>query len=85
MARNGDAPKKNEVILKVSVQAGARKEFVEMKNKDVWSVAVREKAERNEANERVRALVARHFGVTDGAVRIRAGHRSKNKKISVIL
>ncbi|MEK7134014.1 MAG: DUF167 family protein [Patescibacteria group bacterium] len=75
----------NEIILKVSVQAGARRESVALKDKNSFIVGVREKAERNAANERVRFLIARYFHVPASSVRIRTGHHSKNKKITVVL
>ena len=69
-------------FLKVFVTPGARKEKVETKG-DVLAVSVREPAERNEANDRVRAIVALLHGVPVGKVRIMTGHRSRAKMISI--
>lgn len=69
-------------FIKVFVTPGARKEKVEEKG-DVLAISVREPAERNLANDRVRAIVADRIGVPLGKVRILTGHRSRAKMISV--
>jgi len=66
------------LVVRVRVTAGARREKIE-KTKDGFVIAVREKAERNEANERVRAILAREFGVPPKAVRLERGARSPGK------
>ncbi len=70
--------------VRVKVHAGARKEKFEKASDGVFAVAVREKAERNAANARVRTLIARHFKVPATAVRIVAGHHAKSKLLKVI-
>lgn len=70
--------------IRVNVRAGARKErFLRMKS-NAFDVQVKEPAERNAANNRVRALIAAHFGVPVGSVRFVAGMRGKNKTFDVI-
>jgi len=76
---------KEGVSVRVKVEAGARKEMLVQKGEHAFEIAVREKAERNEANERVRELIARRFLVNVSAVRISSGHRRKNKILSVVL
>lgn len=61
--------------IRIKVQAGARKETFAQISENVFEIHVREKAERNEANERVRALIARHFKVSMKNVRILSGQR----------
>jgi uncharacterized protein YggU (UPF0235/DUF167 family) len=70
------------MYLKVFVTPGARKESVEEKG-DVLAIAVREPAQGNRANDRVRELVARRFGVATAAVRIITGHHSRGKMVSI--
>lgn len=72
------------MYLKVVVTPGARKEVVEEKG-DTLVIQVREKAEGNRANIRVRELVALRMGVPIGKVRILTGHHSRVKMISVTL
>lgn len=72
------------MYLKVLVTPGARKETVEEKG-ETLVISVREPAERNLANTRVRELVALRFGTPIGSVRILTGHHSRVKMISVTI
>ena len=53
------------------------------KTRDHFEISVREAAERNLANGRVLELVARHFKLPVGKVRIISGHHSPSKILSV--
>lgn len=70
------------MLVRVRVTPGARREKME-KTTDGFAIAVREKAERNEANERVRAILAREFGVPLSAVRMKTGARSPAKTFEI--
>lgn len=70
------------MYLKVFVTPGARKEAVEEVG-DTLRIAVREPAEQNRANMRVRELVALRLGLPFGKVRILTGHRSRSKMMSI--
>ncbi len=70
------------MYLKVIVTPGAKRESVAEKG-DALLIAVREPAERNLANTRVRELVALHQRAPLGNVRIVSGHRSRSKMLSV--
>ena len=69
--------------IHVKVSAGAKQETFKKKNEDHFLVSVKEKAERNMANMRVLELMAKHFGVSKGRVRIVNGHRSASKLLVV--
>lgn len=71
------------MYIKVFVTPGARREKIEEKD-GMLLVAVREPAEENRANTRVRELVAARFGAPLGKVRILTGHRSRGKMVSII-
>jgi uncharacterized protein (TIGR00251 family) len=72
------------MLVRVNVKAGARREkFVELM-KDSFTVDVKEEAERNQANNRVRALIALHFRVPLKEVMIVSGHKNPKKTIRVI-
>lgn len=71
------------MFIKAKVTAGARKEAFLKLGEDSFRISVRESAERNMANKRVIELVARHFAVTVGAVRLVNGHHSPSKILSV--
>jgi len=73
------------MYVHVKVVAGAPKESFSQKKKSVdhFEVSVKEKAERNEANNRVLALVASHFKVPVAKVRIINGHRHPSKLLVI--
>lgn len=70
--------------VRVKVTPGARREKFEEVGDGVFMVAVKEPAERNEANARVRGLLARHFHVPEGKVRMLTGARGETKTFNVI-
>lgn len=71
------------MYVHVRVTPGAKREsFIETDNKH-FSVSVKEPAERNLANTRVRELIAEHFRVALGKVKIITGHRSAQKMLDV--
>ena len=70
------------MFIKVFVTPGAKREKVEEKG-ETLAISVREPAEQNRANQRVRELIAAREGVPLGKVRILTGHRARAKMISV--
>ena len=71
------------MYVKVRVIAGAKKEVLEKRKKDLLRVAGREPAERNLANGRVVELVAAHYRMPKNKVRIISGHRSQSKILAI--
>lgn len=71
------------MYVRASVTPSAKKELFKETGEGEFEISVREKAERNLANNRVRELIARHFSVSKGSVVIIAGHRSPKKVLSV--
>ena len=71
------------MYVKVRVTPDAKKELCEQVSADHLKISVREPAEQNRANRRVLELVARHFAVPSGKVRLISGHRSPSKIFSV--
>ena len=69
--------------IHVKVSAGAGKESFKKKSVDHFLISVREKAERNMANNRVLELVAEHFKIPKNKVRIVNGHRSPSKLLII--
>ncbi len=67
------------MYVRVRVQPGAKKEVFERISDTEFRIAVREKAERNMANGRVRELLARNYGLQEREVRLVSGHRSPHK------
>lgn len=68
--------------VRVLVFAGAKKQVL-MEEKERLVISVREPAERNLANKRVVLMVAEHFGVPPGKVRILTGHKSPQKMLEI--
>ena len=72
-----------ECIVRVKVSADARKERCVQVGETTFEISVKEPAEGNRANIRVRELLATHFGVAMGKVRIETGHHSPSKRIHI--
>ena len=72
------------MIVKVGVIPSSRKERFEEAGNNEFTAAVKEKPKRNEANDRVQRLVARHFNVPVTSVRFRSGVRGKIKAFEVV-
>jgi len=71
------------MYIKVKVKAGMNREIFEEKAPDSFYVSVREPAHQNLANDRVKTLIERHFGVVEGKVRLVLGQRSPSKIFTV--
>jgi len=67
------------MYIKVKVSAGAGKETFKKISDDHFEASVKEKAERNMANKRVRELVAEQFGIPTGKAKLVSGHHSPGK------
>ena len=73
------------MYIKVTAHPGNRKESIEEIGEQAFVIAVREPAERNLANGRIRELLALRFEVPVSSVRILTGHRSRSKMVSIDL
>lgn len=67
------------MYVRVEVKPGAKRESVMHIDDKTLSIAVKEPAEQNQANIRVRVLIAEEFGVPVGKVKMVSGHRSPRK------
>ena len=70
------------MYIKIFVTPGAKREKIEEKGEELL-ISVREEAQGNRANDRVREIVAERTGAPLGKVRILTGHRSRAKMISI--
>lgn len=71
------------MYIRVNVTAGAKKERITKLAPDKYDIWVKEPAERNLANSRVRELLILEFGLPKGSVRLVTGHHSPHKIFSV--
>ncbi len=71
------------MYVRVEVKPGSRRESVIRLDEKTLSVSVKEPAERNLANLRVRELVAEEYGVSKAGVKMISGHRSPRKIFDV--
>lgn len=65
--------------VRVRVMAGAKRESVSRKDETLWHICVREKAEQNMANARVKVLLATALGVSEKNVRLVKGAQTPSK------
>ncbi len=75
----------NCMYIKVKVIASANKEKVEKKSDDYYIISVKEKAQRNLANNRIREIISSLFTVSLKSVRIINGHQNSSKILSIRL
>jgi uncharacterized protein (TIGR00251 family) len=71
------------MYIKVRVVPEAKQEGVKKIKEDTFQVAVKEPAENNRANKRLLFMLAEHFGLSVGALRIVSGHQSPSKILTV--
>lgn len=70
------------MYIKVHVFPGSKREKL-IKKDNIIKLYVKEKAEMNRANNRVREVIAEYFNVSEGAVHMLSGHRSPKKLFSI--
>lgn len=70
------------MLVTIRVTPSARREKVE-KTARGFTIAVREDAQDNRANDRVREIVARELGVPISTVRMVKGHHSPVKTFAI--
>jgi len=71
------------MYVKVRVVAGMRKEKVKKINAVTFEMTVKEPAERNLANKRIRTILAEQYKLEEANVRIVTGHHSQSKIFDV--
>ncbi len=72
------------MYIKVKVQAGAKEEKFEKINNDTYKIKVKQKAERNMANDRVIFLLAENLKLSENKIRLISGHHSPSKIFSIM-
>ena len=71
------------MYIRAQVTPAAKRERFAAVSDTEFEIAVKEPAERNLANHRVRELLAGHFGVAPGKLKLISGHRSPKKIFSI--
>lgn len=73
------------MFIKVKVIPGAKKELIQKKSENRYILQVKEPAERNLANTRIRGIIASIYKVNVKTVRIISGHQNSSKILSINL
>ena len=71
------------MYIRVNATPGAKKETVTKTSPDRYTISVREPAERNLANGRIREVLAKELGVPPAKIKIISGHRSPHKIFAI--
>jgi uncharacterized protein YggU (UPF0235/DUF167 family) len=71
------------MYIKVKVNVCSKKEKIIKKTDNRFEIYIKEPAERNLANTRIREIIASLFEVNAKSVRIISGHQSPNKILSI--
>ncbi len=69
--------------IKVLVYADSKKEKIILKKKDFFEIYVKEKAQRNMANNRILELLSLYFKVSKNKIRIINGHHHPSKLLVI--
>lgn len=77
------SPANETMYIRVRVQPGSKKERVAKIGEREFEMTVKEPAERNLANKRVRVLLAEACEKPLGDVRLVSGHRSQTKMFHI--
>jgi len=72
------------MLIHVKIHPEATKDEVMEKSDLSYIVHVREKAERNEANVKMRKILAEYLNIETGKVRIVTGHHSPSKIVEIV-
>ncbi len=71
------------MYIRVRVTPSARKERIVREDKDTFYISVKEPAERNLANTRIKEILAQELQVPLSSIRLLTGHHSSSKMYSV--
>lgn len=72
------------MYLKVKATPNARTELFEKRANGTYAVSVKERAQKNRANVRVLELLSEHLHIPLKKLRMKMGHRGRNKTIEVL-
>lgn len=73
------------MLIKVKVLVDEKKEEIIKKSEDTYLIKVKAKAERGEANNRVREILSEYFQVPLGKVNLIKGGKKPNKIFEILL
>jgi uncharacterized protein YggU (UPF0235/DUF167 family) len=71
------------MYIRVKAFPSAKKEIFRKINEDHFEISVKEKTERNLANNRILELLTIHYHLPKGKIRIVNGHRSPTKLLII--
>lgn len=71
------------MYIKVRVFPKAKQEEFKKKSENSFEIKVKEKAERNMANNRIIDILAEHFDIKREKIKLINGHQSPSKMFSV--
>lgn len=71
------------MYIRINAVPGAKKEQFKQISADRYHIHVKEPAERNMANTRIKTLLARELGLREADMKLVSGHRSPHKIFSV--
>ncbi len=72
------------MYIKVKATPGAKRESVTKVSEDTFKISVKEKAERNMANGRIKEVLAGYFVLSVGKIRLVSGHHSPSKIFDIL-
>jgi uncharacterized protein YggU (UPF0235/DUF167 family) len=71
------------MYIRVMAYPSAKKEQITEVGESRYEIKIKEPAERNLANLRIRQLLAEKYGIEEGKVRLVSGHQNSRKIFSI--
>lgn len=71
------------MYIKVQVLPKAKKEIIKKESENFYIISVKEPAERNLANLRIKSIVADIYQVSENKVKLVTGHHSRSKIFAI--
>lgn len=71
------------MYIRVEARPNSRKESILQSDEKTYTVSVKEPAEQNMANKRIREMLAEHLEIPIGKIKMISGHRSSRKIFTI--
>jgi uncharacterized protein YggU (UPF0235/DUF167 family) len=71
------------MYIRVEARPNSRKESILQSDEKTYTISVKEPAQLNMANKRIREILAEHLGIPLGKIKMISGHRSPRKIFTI--
>ena len=72
------------MLIKIKTYPQARKEKIVQKTENSFEVFVKEKPEQGRVNQKLKQILAKHFGLAETKVKLIKGHKQRSKIFKIL-